>query len=163
MLQIRRLIQLFFRLELFEVFGLVASLTATVIFLLSAKRLDDLYGIHAFASPVVDEIVGVLENPMPWAFLGALSVLIMLYLLIRKHQPKTAPMWMYLIRVMIAFVLLMAIYKITNFYIAVYNPFDRDAAIQHIDRALFFGKLPSEWIEPWVSRPLTYVFSAAYI
>ncbi|KPV42088.1 phosphatase PAP2 family protein [Alicyclobacillus ferrooxydans] len=163
MLQIKRLVQLAFRLELFEVFGLVASFAATMIFLLSAHRLDDYYGIHAYASPIVNETVGVLESPMPWVFLGVVSILLGAYIRIRKQQPKNAPMRLYLIRVIIAFVVLMAIYKITNFYIAVYNPFDRDAAIQHIDRVLFFGKLPSEWMEPWVSRPLTWLFSAAYL
>jgi membrane-associated phospholipid phosphatase len=159
----RKLVQAIVQLELFEVVGLTASLAAIIIFVSHVREFDTFYGVHMFDIHILNAVIGVFENPMPWLFVGTMTLLAGLYLVIRWRRPHTSATLLYLIRIMMAFVVLMAIYKTVNFYIAVFNPFDRDAAIQQIDKNLFFGKLPSVWLEPYISKPLTYLFSGAYV
>jgi membrane-associated phospholipid phosphatase len=152
-----------YKLELFEIIGILVSIVAVAIFFIYANKLDDIYGVIGYHWQVVNDVVGVFQNVLPWVFTAVLAGLLILKNLLQRRHHKFFTSLAYLVRVLITFCLMLAIYKIVNFYIAVFNPFDKDAVLQHIDRIIFFDKLPSEWLEPLISKPLTYILSGAYM
>lgn len=154
-------IKWFYSLELYEVAGLVAALVSIVIFLIYDKRLDKIFGVDTTRFNLVNDIYAIYQNPMSWIF-----TTIFLGLIILSRLPSVSPYWQrfsYIARIALTFLVMSAIYKIVNFYIAVFNPFDRDFVIAHIDRLLFFGKLPSQWIQPYVNPVFDAIFSVAYV
>jgi membrane-associated phospholipid phosphatase len=151
------------RLELYEVVGLMVSAVAVLIFFLFSGQLDNIIGVKDFHWRVVDNVVGVYQNPLAWTFTGALAVLLVLAGFFRRANHEFLRSLTYVIRILIAFCVMLAIYEIVNFYITVFNPHDRDTALQAIDRAICFGKLPSEWMESIISTPLTDILSGAYM
>lgn len=150
-------------LELHEILGLGVSLVAIIIFFAYSTRLDQIMGISGYHWKALDNVVGVYQNSIPWLLTLGLIIFFVLLIVLRRATHQFLQHLAYLIRVLIAFLIMMAIYKTVNFYIAVFNPFDKDIVLQHIDRFLFFGKLPSEWLEPLICKPLTALFGSAYV
>ncbi|CAM3720807.1 phosphatase PAP2 family protein [Alicyclobacillus pomorum] len=160
---VRQCVQSIYRLELYEILGIAVSALAIAVFFVFAKRLDEIIGISDYHWKVANAVVGMYQNLFTWLFTGAFMLLLLLLALLRKQNHQLLRKLAYLIRVLLAFCTMLAIYKIVNFYISVFNPFDRDIALQRIDRALFFGKLPAEWFSYITCKPLTDLFSAAYM
>ncbi|MCL6453630.1 MAG: phosphatase PAP2 family protein [Alicyclobacillus sp.] len=151
------------RLDLYEVVGLAACIAAAAVFVSVRGRLDDIYGIQLSRCLLWDDIVGVLANREPWLFIGVFAGLAVGWTALRRSSWEHRETAAHVVRVAIGFWVLLAIYKICMFYIAVLNPFNHDAAMQSIERALFGGRLLSDWMEPIISRPLTDFLSGAYV
>lgn len=151
------------QLELYEILGIVATTVILLVFIGFAKRFDEVYGIRSFPWRILDDIVGVYQNHVPWIFTVGLTLLVCLRFLLSRLRFPLASLCSHLVRVMISFFLLMAMYKIIMFYIAVFNPINRDGTQQAIERSLFSGKLLSVWLEPLIHRPLTDLLSGAYV
>jgi membrane-associated phospholipid phosphatase len=158
-----RVLRALFVLELHEIVGLLASTLALLVFFIDAGRLDAIMGINGYHWLVVNDVVGMYQNVLTWVFTFVLILLLVLFSVLKKANHQFVQSLAYLVRVLVAFLIMMAIYKVVNFYISVFNPFDRDVFLQHIDRKIFFGKLPAEWLESIVSPWLTYLCSAAYV
>jgi membrane-associated phospholipid phosphatase len=160
---VRRLITSVYRLELYEILGIVMSTAAVVVFFAFATKLDRIIGVRNYHWKVVNAVVGMYQNLLPWVFTGAFALLFILLWCLQRRDNPTFHKLTFIVRVLIAFCTMMAIYKIVNFYISVFNPYDRDLVLQQIDRTLFFGKLPSEWMVAITWKPLTYLLSLAYM
>lgn len=152
-----------YRLELYEILGIVVSVAAILVFFIYAERLDEIIGVAGYHWKVVGDVVGMYQNVIPWIFTGVFAGLFVLLWRLHRLTHQRIQALAYLVRVLIAFCTMLAIYKTVNFYISVFNPYDRDTMLAAIDRALFFGKLPSEWMQAIIWKPLTYVLSGAYM
>ncbi|GMA49471.1 hypothetical protein GCM10025857_08280 [Alicyclobacillus contaminans] len=159
----RLMMRALFQLELYELLGAVVSAAAIAVFFGAARKLDDIIGISGYHWKVASAVAGAYQNALTWWFTGAFALLFLLLALLHRKNHRMLRQLAFLIRVLLAFCTMLAIYKIVNFYISVFNPFDRDMALQHIDRTLFFGKLPSEWLSHLICKPLTDVLSFAYM
>lgn len=151
-----------FRFELFEVIGIGAGILALTIFLANAARIELVFGT-ASPSPIVGEVVGLFAHPGACVLTAALAVLAVARSIVIRRDMRYREIAAYLLRVAIAFVFLMGMYKTVMFYINVFNPVSRDVVIQTIEKALFGGQLLSEWMQPLVNRPLTDIFSCCYM
>lgn len=152
-----------YRLELYELVGLMASAVAVLVFFVFSHRLGQTIGIHGSHWIVVNNVLGMYRNSLAWVFTGVLALLGTLVGFFRRSNHRVLRSVTYLLRILIAFCMMLVIYEVVNFYITAFHLPDRDITLGVIDRALFFGKLPSEWMQPIISRPLTYILSGAYM
>jgi membrane-associated phospholipid phosphatase len=150
-------------LELYELVGLVASSSAVAVFFCLAGRLDARMGIRGYHWQAVRSLFDVAHNVLTWAFTATVTVLLLaLWCLRRSRRPRAADV-AYMVRVLLSFCVMMAIYKVVNAYITVFDPFDRDPALLALDRRLFWGHTPSEWLDAVASPGLTVIMNIAYL
>jgi len=153
-----------FQLELYEVLGLVVSVVTVVVFFVKANALQAAIGIPVSNHAFINNLAGLFTERLTAVFVLTLFALFFLFLYARQPRIQRAiPNAAFVLRILISFVTMMIIYKAVNFYIVVFHPAIQDAALQQIDRALFFGKLPSQWLEPMISHPMTLFLGISYL
>lgn len=153
-----------YSLELYELVSLVAATVTLTVFFVNAKRLQQIIGVDAGPWALENDLLGIYQHWVSWLFTSLLTLLVLSLIWLtrssigvsQRHLPT-------LVRLVLTFCLMIVIYRVVVDYIAVFIPHDRDMALGHIDRRLFFGKLPAQWLEDYVSRPLTVFFSGAYV
>ncbi len=151
------------KLSLYEIADLILLSTLLAIFILCSKQLHQLFGIGQSRFILWDNIRAVYGFPLSYAFSVILAILACIYFGLKYTANNRLQRIKEIVRILASFCLMMVIYKVINFYICVFNPSVRDIVLQHIDRFLFFGKLPSEWIDPITTPVLTYIFFIAYM
>lgn len=151
------------QLELYEWMSLIVAAVAVCIFLVFPNRISRVMGISDSPWPLVNNVVGLFTHPLTWVFTVALVVLFTMFMCFRKAKHPFLRSSTYVLRILIAFCVMLGAYEVVNFYIVVFDFQDQDVVLQTIDKAIFFGKLPSEWMQSIISRPLTDVLSGAYM
>jgi membrane-associated phospholipid phosphatase len=149
-------------LELYEIVGITVMGVVACVFLKYSQRIDLIFGVTGYHWRLINNMVGIVQNLTTWLFTFGLLLLVTLYSWLNKSEHAKVRQFAVGVRASIAFFLVMAVYKTVIFYISVLNPVDHDIILKHIDRALFFGRLPSEWLEPLIWRPLTWLLSLCY-
>lgn len=66
-------------------------------------------------------------------------------------------------RMLTSFFLMLIIFESITHFIKAIGLVMYDAQLQQLDRLLFFGKQPAEWLEPMISHPFTLILSGAYL
>ncbi|QQE80349.1 phosphatase PAP2 family protein [Alicyclobacillus sp. SO9] len=159
----RTAVRWFFHLEAYEVAGLLMSIGALVIFLRYGQRLDEVFSYRGMPGQMLNNVYALMLKPATWESLTLFLVFFTGFLILRQRHSRIPQRISYFSRLALSFIVMMTIYKIIIFYINVFNPFDRDFVIMHIDKILFFGKLPSQWIAPLVNPVFNVIFSTAYM
>jgi membrane-associated phospholipid phosphatase len=150
-------------LELYEVVGLAVSAVAVAMFFCLAGRLDARMGVRGYHWQAVHSLVAVAHNVLTWAFTASVTgLLLALWYLRRSERPRAGDI-AYLLRVLLSFCVMMAIYKVVNAYITVFDPFDRDTALIALDEQLFVGRTPSQWLDTIATPWLTVIMNGAYL
>jgi membrane-associated phospholipid phosphatase len=151
------------QLTLYECAGVIMIGTLSAIFFLESKRLHDVFGVGTSPWLWWDDLLAIYQFPLTFIFSGIFALMGCVYLGLKHSTSIPFIRTRNLVRILASFCLMMAVYKIITFYINVFNPFDRDLTLSQIDRFLFFGKLPSEWLAPFSNPLLTDIFFAAYM
>lgn len=151
------------QLTLYEIAGILMFGMLSIIFFGDAQRLHDVLRVGQAPYLFLDNLAALFQFPLSYVFSGILFLIICVYFALRHSKNSLMIRTRNLIRMLASFCLMMAVYKIITFYIHVFHPILRDTTLQHIDRMIFFGKLPSEWIAPFAAPVLTYIFFAAYM
>jgi membrane-associated phospholipid phosphatase len=152
-----------YQMELYEWMSLLVAAIAVTIFLVFPSRISRVMGVSSYALPLINNIVGLFNQPLAWVFTAALAILVTLVVCFRKAKHPFLRTSTYVLRILIAFCIMLGAYEAVNFYIVVFDLQDQDVVLQTIDKAIFFGKLPSEWMQSIISRPLTDILSSAYM
>jgi membrane-associated phospholipid phosphatase len=152
-----------FSLESYEALGLVVIVMLAAIFAAFANRMDRVFSITGLPFALFDDLAAIARTPWTWVFIPVSTVLIAVFVLYRHSENRKLQIIARMARIMISFLLMMLVYKAVNFYISVFNPFDRDFALQHIDKVLFFGKMPSQWLEPIINPFLNWWMGLSYL
>ncbi|MCL6631545.1 MAG: phosphatase PAP2 family protein [Alicyclobacillus herbarius] len=152
-----------FALELYEILGILALSFLAVLFFRLAHKIDLVFGVTGYHWQILNNMVGIAQNLTTWLFTAAFLILAALYSRLYQSEHQGVRRFAVGVRATIAFFVVMAVYKSVLFYISILNPVDHDVVLKHIDQVLFFGRLPSQWLEPIIFRPLTWLLSASYM
>ncbi|WP_067931999.1 phosphatase PAP2 family protein [Alicyclobacillus kakegawensis] len=150
-------------LELYEVFGILAISAVALLFLFFSRRIDLIFGVTGYHWQILDNIVGIAQNLTTWLLTAAFLLLTALYSRLQRSEHHKARQFAVGVRATIAFFVVMAVYKSVIFYISIVNPIDHDLVLKHIDKVLFFGRQPSQWLQPIIWKPLTWLLSCCYM
>ncbi|WP_026961286.1 phosphatase PAP2 family protein [Alicyclobacillus herbarius] len=158
-----RLISALLSLELYEVIGLVASIPALCLFFVKGAALDQLEGSRGYHWQVVLQILSIYGRFIPWALLvgGLLTALAAWWLRVGGRQALAR--FRYGLRIFLSYCALLVVFRIINFYVPVLHPGLRDPVIQTMDKALLFGRVGSQWLDPLVRPWLTHLMTVCYV
>lgn len=136
-------------------------LALLAVFFAFPGRLYHVIGFNRFANPVWSNVWAVLMRSTTW-FYSVLACCfgICIYLTRGRTDDLSAQLHRYA-RVALTFLCVLVVFDVINFYIAVFNPYDHDPLLRHMDVRLF-GTSPSEWFDGITCWPLTLLFCGAY-
>ncbi|GMA51557.1 hypothetical protein GCM10025857_29140 [Alicyclobacillus contaminans] len=147
----------------FEWLGLMASALATGVFFGDGRALDKLVGQPQYHWHVLWMVSGIYLRFVPWALMvGAGAVLAWRWL---RPQGWRRPLseYLFVVRVFVAYCILLIVFRVVNFYVPVLHPGIDDALLQRADATLLGGRQAGEWLAPLIHPWLTHVMTGAYV
>jgi membrane-associated phospholipid phosphatase len=150
------------KLELYELVGLIVSVTALSLFLAYGDELDALQGEPGWHYRPVLWIWDIYSQFIPKAIVTALVILVGIGWW--KHGSARwglVQTWNG-VRIFLPFCVLLIIYRALNFYIPLFSPVDRDSWLMAADEWIF-GVQPAFWLERFIHPVLTDLLSFAYM
>ncbi|EPZ48270.1 hypothetical protein N007_00695 [Alicyclobacillus acidoterrestris ATCC 49025] len=149
------------RLEVYEIASIFMLLALFAVFVACPERIQHVIGFTAIANPLWSNTLTVLLRGVTWFYIAfALAFAGCVYMTRRQTDPVAIGLHRYA-RVALSFLAVLVVFDIINFYIAVFNPYDHDALLLHLDTQLF-GATPSHWFDRVTCLPLTLLFCGAY-
>lgn len=137
-------------------------LISLIVFLCYTVQIHEVLGVGKLSNDVLDNIYGIYRNSLAYVFTVGFIAMFATYLLTRKSELLFIQHIALLSRIALTFLSMLISFKIVNFYISLFSPINHDMILLSIDKRLFFGKTPSEWLDPISSAPLADFFAIFY-
>jgi membrane-associated phospholipid phosphatase len=149
------------RLEVYELASLFMLSVLFVVFISFPARLHRVLGTGGSRHPLLDNALSLVDRPDFWLY-GTLSVLIGLIAWFTRRKTDTHAVQLHrFARVALTFIAVLIVFDVINFYTVVFDPYDHDRLLQHLDDVLFRTS-PTRWFDAVTCWPLTLLFCGAY-
>jgi membrane-associated phospholipid phosphatase len=125
-------------------------------------QIHAVFGIGSSPNLVWDNIQAIYQNFIAYVFTAGFLGMLFLYVTTRRNNLVFVQHLALLSRIALSFLSMLVAFKVVNFYISMFNPMNHDVILLHIDQRIFWGKTPSEWLDPIANQPLADFFSVAY-
>ncbi|WAH39237.1 phosphatase PAP2 family protein [Alicyclobacillus dauci] len=155
-----RIVQFLIGLEVYELASLFMLGSLLVVFIVFPARIHRVIGIGN-GPPLLANLDSLFLHNTTWLYIGlSICMSICVYATRDKRHIYAKQLHRYA-RVVMTFIAVLVVFDTINFYITVFNPFDHDGLLRHLDTTLF-GSTPATWFDGMTCFPLTLIFCGAY-